>query len=364
MKKNLLFSAFFLSLSCCYSQITITQSDMPAPGDTLRVSFSSDTLDPALTGANHTWNYASLKSTAQWLNRFDSPSTFVFPFNLMFSVLNTSYGLKQYTPDSIPGAGFKTDNAYGFYKKSSTSLKEIGYGLTINSLPVPFSYSPADVVYKFPLQYGSKDSCDSKFAPAIPIGYYYGQNIHRVNEVDGWGTLITPYGTFQTVRVKSTVAIRDTFADTSGVGFAFSRPLQYEYKWLTQGGKIPYLQVNASNIGGFPVVTRIAYRDSMRGVMQVGIHEQMAFDLGLQVFPNPANEYAVIQYTLDHSGDIKIELLDISGKSAGVFVNTKQISGAHLEIIDLRDLNLKNGTYFLCVYVNGHKAIEKLVLAR
>ena len=373
MKKAPLISVLTFVFSFSYSQITITQADMPSAGDTLRVSFASNALDPALTGANYTWDYSFLTPNSQWVNKFEDPSTFAFPFNL-FSFIS-SFGEKQYTPDSIPGAPIKVDNAYGYFKKSSTNFKQVGYGLYVNSLPVPFTYNPADVIYKFPLHYGDKDSCDSEFAPpaGFPLPFYYGRKIHRVNEVDGWGTLITPYGTFQSVRVKSMLTIRDTIADSSGQGFAFTRPLQYEYKWLKQGGKIPYLQVNASNVGGAPVVTNIAYRDSTRGgIPQIGggVNDLLNVDFGLQVYPNPVmgsygvNEYAVAQYTLDNSRDVRIELTDISGKKVGSFVNAKQSAGPHIEILNLRSLNLQSGTYFVCMYAGNGKNIQKLVLVK
>jgi hypothetical protein len=361
MKRFLLFIAVLhLPAFVLHAQITIGQADMPSAGDSLRVSFSADTLNPAVTGANYTWNYSYLTPNAQYVDKFDNPSTFQPPFNLY--ALISSYGLKQYTPDSIPGSPIKVSSAYGFFKKSSTSLKEVGYGLFLNGLPVPFTYNPQDVVYKFPLNYGNKDSCDSKFAPAVSIGYYYGQNIHRVNVVDGWGTLTTPYGTFPTVRVKTTLAIRDTFADSSGVGYAISRPLQYEYKWLKQGGKIPYLQVNASLVAGNPVVTNIVYRDSVRaGTVQVAVNEVNASDFNMELFPNPANEYAIVQYTLNNSQDVRIDMLDINGKKITTIRNSKQSAGTHVEIIKFRDLNLSHGTYFVCLYAGNGRAVKKVV---
>lgn len=364
MKKILLaLSIFPLPFSLCHSQITITNSDMPSAGDTLRISYTNDTIDPAITGPNHTWNYGFLQATSQWVEKFDSPSTFTTPFNLLFNPINTSYGQQQYTPDSVPGLGITLDNAYGFFKKSSSNLKQVGLGLSLNSLPIPFDYNPDDYVYNFPLNYGDVDSCDSEFGPPgiIPLPFYYGQKIHRVNVVDGWGTLTTPFGTFQALRVKCTLAIRDTLADSSGLGFSFPRPLQYEYQWLKAGGKIPYLQINASDIAGNPVVTQISYRDSMRaGVIQIGIKENVNSDFAMQLFPNPASDYAFLQYKLNNSLDVKIELLDMNGKSISTIRNAKQTAGPHMEVINLRNLNLSKGTYF--VSLGAGKEVKKLII--
>lgn len=364
------FSAFcmlFLVTSVSYSQITIGQSDLPNAGDTLRISYSIDSIDPSITGPNHTWNYAFLTATSQWVEKFDSPSTFVFPFNLLFNPINTTYGQQQYTPDSLPVVGVSMDNAYGFFKKSTTALKQVGLGLTLNGLPVPFDYTPDDVVYNLPLNYGDIDSCDSQFGPpsVIPLPFYYGQKIHRVNEVDGWGTLTTPYGTFPSLRIKSTLAIRDTFADSSGMGFSFPRPLQYEYKWLKTGGKVPYLQINAVDVAGSPVVSQISYRDSMRGgTIQIGIHENVNSDFAMQLFPNPAQDHAVLQYTLDGPMAVKLELIDVNGKILSTIRNAQQTPGLHVEIINLRSLGLKSGTYFVCLNAGNGRAVKQIVVQR
>lgn len=361
------FACCLLSADDCVAQITVGESDLPSAGDTLRVSYTQDMIDPTLTGANYTWNYPNLIPISQWVEKFDSPSSFVFPFNFLFNASNTTYGQAQYTPDSIPVVGISLDNANGFFKKSSTSLNQNGVGLNLNALPVPFQYSPQDVIYNFPLNYGDMDSCDSEFAPPsfIPLPYYYGQKIHRENEVDGWGTLITPYGIFQTLRVKSTVAIRDTFADTTGFGFAFSRPLKYEYKWLTQGGKVPYLQINATEIAGNAVVTQISYRDSMRsGAFQLGINEPANTDFLMHVFPNPASDYAFVQYTLNTPSDLKIELHDMNGRKITTLRDSKQTSGPHIEVIHLRNLDLKSGTYFVCLYAGQQQAIRKMIVEK
>ena len=365
--KKLLLSVCLLPSIFCQAQITITNADMPSAGDTLRVSYSNDTIDPAITGPNHTWNYAFLTATSQWVEKFDSPTTFTTPFNLLFNPLNTSYGQAVYTPDSVPGIGIALDNAYGFFKKSTSALKQVGLGLSLNALPIPFDYNPDDYVFNFPLNFGDIDSCDAEFGPPtiIPLPFYYGQKIHRVNVVDGWGTLTTPFGTFQALRVKCTLAIRDTIADSSGLGFSFPRPLQYEYKWLKAGGKVPYLQINASDIAGTPVVTQISYRDSMRaGVIQIGINENVNSDFAMQLFPNPASDYAFLQYALDNTLDVRIEVQDMNGKRISTVRNARQTSGPHIEVINLRTLNLAKGTYFVSLYAGHGKAVKKMVVGR
>ena len=365
MKKALLACCLFIP-PFLQAQVTITQADMPNAGDTLRVSNSNDIIDPAYTDSTcmadaFVWNYASLTPASQWVRKFDSPTTFTFPFNLIFNPLNTSYGEEQYTPDSIPLLGIKPDDAYNFFKESSTKFKQIGTGLTINSLPLPMKYYQSDTIYRFPLKCGNRDSSVAKDTLSIPGLGLYGQTIKRWNFADGQGTLITPYGVFQSVRERSMISIRDTFSDTSGtVTFAFDRPLQYEYKWLVNGGKIPYLQVNTNNFG---VVTQITYRDSFRtGVIGIGINESQIVNFNFNIYPNPAGEYAFVSYSLDKTENVKIELCDIMGRKICCVLNRNQNSGEYLEVINLAEKKIQAGIYFIKMEAGKKTGYGKMVV--
>lgn len=340
---------------------------MPNAGDTLRISYSADTLDPMITDSTCTqngyvWDYSYLTPFMQWVRKFDSPTTFVFPFNVIFNPINTSYGEAQYTPDSIPILGIKPDNAYNFYKKTSTQFKQIGLGLTINSLPLPFVYNPHDTIYRFPVSCGNRDTSYAQFGLQIPGLGYYGQQIKRWNFSDGHGNLITPFGMFQTVRVRSLIAIRDTFADSSGTfGFAVNRPLEYEFKWLGNGGKIPYLQVNASDVGGNPVVTQIQYRDSIRGVPQVGIDELNSLGIMFHIYPNPASEIVFVSYSLNKAEHVIIELFDLTGRKIFSVERKNQQAGNHIEILNRQQLGLAKGCYLIKVRTTNKQRNKKIV---
>ena len=349
MKKlGILLLMIVVNINLGNAQIVITQSDMPSVGDTLRVSTSNDTLNPAMTGANYTWDYSYLKPTQQHIRKFDSPTTFVIPFNLFFGLYNTSFGEKNYTPDSITGVNIHPSNSYDFYRKSTSSYRKVGQGLKINAAPIPFLYHPVDTIFRFPLKFGDSDSCDSEFGLTVPnVGYFYGQKIHRVNHVDGWGVLTTPYGTFPSLRIKSEVSVRDTFADSSGVnGYAINRPVRYEYSWLTVNGKIPYLTVTANRVAGKPVVSNIEYRDSMRiHVSQLGIANIQHEIIVLKLFPNPCIESStlVIPNCFKSFLKLSIKIFDAFGKEVHPY-----IVQANESVIISRS-QLSKGFYFVNV---------------
>jgi hypothetical protein len=135
----------------------------------------------------------------------------------------------------------------------------LGSAYTIGGLPLPAKYDNPDKLYQFPMTPGGTWSSVSTFAITVPDLAFYSTQRIRSTLVDGWGALTTPYGTFQTLRVKSTLAIHDSvYIDSLATGFPFNRNI-IEYKWLAKGKGIPLLQINEEG----NLITAL-YRDSCR----------------------------------------------------------------------------------------------------
>ncbi|MES2590461.1 MAG: T9SS type A sorting domain-containing protein [Bacteroidota bacterium] len=370
MLKNTLFiiSAFFSGTLAAQTPITISSSDMPNENDSILISVNSNIgLSSATsTGANHTWDFSSLTPNTQQIEAFESPLTFTSPFNYLFNPFNTSYGRDNYEFSTIPLPGTNIDAAFDFYKESSSKYKQIGAGLTINGTPIPFLYSSDDIIYNFPMNYLSTDACDYKYGLTIPGIGYYGQTGHRVNLVDGWGTLTTPFGTFQTLRIKSTIDAVDTvYNNNLAFGTNIQRPLKYEFKWLATGMKIPVLKIEASDVAGNVTVTNVRYIDSTRaGVPQVGINElNNKNGLSSSVYPNPCIEKVTLSYSLQKSSAVTINIIDVLGKTVTVLDNEVQIVGAHHTIIKIADLQLNPGVYFIHLQTEQSREIQKIVVS-
>ncbi|HEY0030098.1 MAG TPA: T9SS type A sorting domain-containing protein [Bacteroidia bacterium] len=365
MKKSIFFLGLF-GATALSAQITITSADMPNAGDSvlLSVSNSIGSIDPMLTDSAYTWDYSTLVPTLQRYEKFDSPLTFTVPFNIIFNPVNTSYGNVNNLLTSLPIPGITLDEAYDFMKESSSSFKQVGAGYTINGTPLPFMYSASDVLYKFPMNYLDTDSCDYKFGLPIPTLGYYGQSGHRVNVVDGWGTLITPFGTFNTLRVKSTVAAVDTI-NAFGFGTNISRPLRYEYKWLANGKQIPVLQIDASDVGGVVTVTNVQYIDSViSGVPQLGLADNEGNNLNVIVYPNPVIDNTTLHYSLPSKMQVKISIADVVGRRMAIVADEMQNSGTYQKQIAVSELGLTQGIYFLILETDTGTAVQQIVITK
>jgi hypothetical protein len=293
MKNAFVLVASLLAITAS-AQITINQSDMPTVGDTLRVSFAASTnnIDHTLSGPNYLWDFSTLVPTAQQVFEYSAPTAIPFIFTATYGVLNPS-------PDSLPGIGAVPTNFYDYFKNGSSGYRQVGSSFEyppIGSFAIPIIYSSSDYVYEFPLNYNDIDSSDAAYGFQLPGLGYLGQDRHRETRADGWGTLTTPYGTFQVLRVRSVVDATDTISlDSFGIALSIPRPQLIEYKWLAQGKKIPILEVEAQVFASVETVTNVIYRDSIRSnVFQVGVNEQATGGRVLGIYPNPASEQVTL----------------------------------------------------------------------
>jgi hypothetical protein len=363
MKKITILSALLISAFVSKAQITITSADMPNAGDSIQLSVTNTigTIDETLTGANYTWDYSTLTYTSQRVDKFDSPLTFPLVFAILFNPFNCSYGRENraITAPAIPGVTIT--NAYDFLKESATALKQVGGGLTINGTPIPFNYTPNDFIYRFPLNYGNVDSSDYQYNLTIPTIGYYGETGHRVNTVDGWGTLLTPFNTYNTVRVKSVITSHDTLNYTSiGFGITIPRPTRIEYKWLANGREIPVLEIDENIVGGTPTITNVQYQDSVHTTVGIQTIDNTVSELA--VFPNPSSSDFILKYTLASSSHVKISITDALGRLVSSIADENETAGIYIKPINAKQNNLSSGVYFITLQSNSYKEVRKLII--
>jgi hypothetical protein len=336
---------------------------MPNAGDSVKVSVTNTVSggDLSISGAAASWDFTALTPNNQRFERFDNPGTFPSPYNFLFNPANTSYGKDNYQNTGNLAPGFTVDAAYDFFREQIVNYRQIGAAFTINGTPIPFVYQKPDTIYEFPINYMNVDSCDYRYGLAVPGFGYYGQKGHRVNMVDGWGTITTPYGAFSALRVKSTITAIDTvYSSAFGFGTNIPRPLRNEYKWLASGMKIPVLYVDES--GG--VVTNVVYIDSVRaGVPQVGIAE-LADQNELIVYPNPASENASVLYRLSSASRVKITVMNVLGQELSVLNDNILPAGKHRFTIDLNSAEFQTGIYFICIERESKREVKKLIVQK
>ncbi|MBK6640131.1 MAG: T9SS type A sorting domain-containing protein [Bacteroidetes bacterium] len=164
--------------------------------------------------------------------------------------------------------------------------------------------------------------------------------------------MITPFGTFNTLRVRSEITSRDSlYLDTLGIGFGFQNPLNIEYKWLADQGGIPILQINTTVSLGTEIITSIRYRDSLRTLTSIPeLHANASY--GINVYPNPASEQIGVDLFTAFDDEIVVRLNNLQGQQMGTLFKGKVRSGVNRMLFDIGKLQLAAGMYALEVTGN------------
>ena len=306
--------------------ISITSADMPGVGDSLRLSQAAGLPAgaPALTlnGANKTWNYTGLVPSAQRVERYGTVAAAATGLQLLaFGLPIGANRANLASPRDLGGAaaGLPVSDAHEFYLSTTTDFRSVGYGVTVNGTALPLTYTTQgtqDVLYNLPLTYGTTPTASaSRLEVAVPGTGGLSRRRLRSNQSDGWGTLITPFGTYPALRVVTTIIDRDSavFGTTSIP--ATTLPTQREYKWLAKGIHVPLLTITTTEVAGTQQVTGVEYRDIYRKIVGLATHSA-ALETGLGLYPNPSVVGTALRLALPvGSGPLTLTATDVAGRT-------------------------------------------------
>jgi hypothetical protein len=302
---------------------------MPVAGYAARISIADSLFQPDLqtAGANVTWDFRGLQPITQTRDSFINVGAVPFAIRLFF--LSATVVRVQETPDSLGGVALS--EAFQFFRSSSSKYENQGLGATISGIPIGLKNNPTDVVYRFPLAFGDADSSESMAQLNIPGLFYIERGVKRWNEVDAWGTLTTPYGSFNVLRVKTTIQESDSIAADT-IQFRVNIPKRREYKWLAKEERVPVLTVNTVLVGNGEISAGIQYVDSLRTTSGTTALSKPWSSL-VKIYPNPAEDLIWVQL-LDQLGEeAHFEIYGLDGKrlyKENLFTGTSIISLAHL----------------------------------
>jgi len=311
-RRYFFFSALLVATNA-NAQISITSADMPVANEVYPISTTIDqwSIDVTQTGSNHIWDFSFLTRVSQLLDTTfevqDTPTAYQFFFNNNF-VYPAHVAQFARRGQDLDLFGFLTiTNVFDFFSTSNNKYKNVGYGARINGFPNSVRNQPVDTIYKFPLTDGTPvyGSYSVSLVNIPTILYYRQQKTMSNATVDGWGSITTPLGTFDCIRVKMTIDIRDSLSmDVGGfpLNFGVNRPTETQYHWLANGKHVPVLQINTS----FGVITTIRYLDT---IANLSVEENRV--LPIVAYPNPVSDILLVEHSREGGW---IELYDMNGK--------------------------------------------------
>lgn len=349
------------------SAITLGNSNMPGSGDTLRYTNvqTSSLSNYTQTGVNFNWDFSNVTSTTEGLRDFKKSSA--TPYFLFF-LSSTEYG-EKIADTLVGGTGTLTiTQYYNFYKKQTTPVNAFvadGVGMSISGLPVPSYYSDKDELYNFPMTYPKFDSTTFKFATttagALPIKY--SKQGYRTTTVDGWGTIKTPYGTDNCLRLVTTQYSKDTTAITLPIPAIPPIKIGIQnnvrsYQWFTLNSKIPYFEVTGNLINNNFTVTQMRYRGfkpaSTNTVVNTTGIAQVEDLSAISLYPNPVKDK--LWFNGQNTFNGQLEIFDLTGKLVS------KASAQNFGTASFIDVSLlQNGLYVLKVTSGAQETYLKFI---
>jgi hypothetical protein len=344
------------------AQIVITSGDMPVPGDTIRKSNTVilDGINYEQAGPDQTWMFDQLTVMTQQIDTFvnvsETPSVYQFFFNNQFIYPDYKATVAQKLGEFTAIPTVTLTDSYLFIKNSNADIREVGYGVTLAGVPLPIQFQQIDTIYRFPLEYGDIDSAHAHFEIDVPnLGFLMISRFRR-NTVDGWGTLTTPYGEFQTLRVKTEIEEYDSiYSDSLGVGIPVTRNI-IEYKWLANGYHEPILLVSAEG----PLVSA-SYIDSVRyDLLAVPEVDQQKFEFSL--YPNPCKDYLSVSYELPEDADVSLSIYSVYGSEMIGFSESRQARGSYKMVLNLKKNGFSDGIYLARLIIGNTSSVKRIVV--
>jgi len=358
--KLYIFLLTFITLDVC-SQITVTDNDIIDIGDNIyealdSVSGSMIQVGPA--GANQTWDFSSLQQNAVNIITHVDP-------------ISTSFGLMHPTSNICA----QDDGEDIYFKKSSTAIEIVGFDdqplvNPILALPLPLTFpmqiSTGPIIALNELE--SNAFLPDSLAPLISFGATHvidsiniQVTIESTYDVDGYGDVIIPMGTFPALRLYVTTSNTQSvsfYCTDTVFGLAsgwYPAPQQlfptdtetdYYYQWWSNNPNVKMGLVNidvdeyGDNYGEIKFLTNNVTSTTQEDNLQVS------------VFPIPATDIITIYSEKDMITDLTLR--DINGKLilADQFEKYKDLS------LD----GVARGIYYLTLKIEDRELTKKIIL--
>ncbi len=341
MKKVLLMlGALLIELSGASAQITITSADVSVSAITAVTGRdTSSFIRPWASGANQVWDFsayipANIDTTRSNLSSFISNP--IFPTATNASCVTLPFGSFCSYVDLSPSGMYilGLDNTFTTIFTSHQVSHE----------------SPAALVYPFPLNFGQmvsqtyvQNQLNVNTSPApfdsVKIIYHRAQ----IFNVDGWGTLITPFATYQTLRMKKiNYNLDSTFNHAAGgswsLGAVNSLHVDTSFVWLANG------LMEVATISSYsPTVHRYSF---LKSSVATGLDVNRKDEVNIKLYPIPAANQLYL-----NSSEIVKSITCMN--SFGQIFNAEVSSGS----IDISMLS--KGIYFLKVVTENGKCITQ-----
>ena len=262
---------------------------------------------------------------------------------------------------NFPEANICEENgveSYNFRKITKTEHSVVGvYSST--SVGV-IKYSDPITVIKLPIKY--PETQIDKFAATYTANGFNMVKSGTVKTIyDGFGTLITPYGTYKDViRFKSTQVDIDSISDLPideeepSISTAFTTT-SIIYSWYIPGYINSLFSIVQINLNGMDYgMQSILYDPSFLA----GTKDAYQKNMHVTIAPNPAKDFINIDLSQANEKYFEVSLLN----ALGIEILKTKFSGFEKQVVQLPVANFEKGSYLLKISSDEAFTMEKIVL--
>lgn len=344
----ILFTAFQGS-NQLFAQITITANDFPHAGMLVVTNIDSTTaISPGSPGTGQVWDFSNLVPS------YDDSTLYTMP--------GEQPGIGNYPGANLVAQDLDYDiNSEGgynyiFYNSAPSGWLVQGQELKISfwgiSIEWHIFYQPPAVTLPLPFTYNSSNFQTTTWKLYATTAYNGNVtdsvltiNHTTINQLaDASGTMITPTGSFEALRVYQLMEIVDstfTYNETSGWVFGNAGyTIMPSYHWYANGiGEVGSLVLDDKKGGG-----EFSF---FKSTTIVGLKDQTQV-CNIKIFPVPAHDWVTIESKEKIN---KAEVYDNSGALKMVLSNPVSVCVS----------DLCKGIYFLKMYTRSGVVTEKFI---
>lgn len=319
----------------CVAQPTLTAANSnPLIGQ----SFEKKLFTPVANqhgnaGANQVWDWSGvtedISGTGEIVNPIGTPYYSTYPSsNICYQVF---------------------DGSYEYHLANSAGLYRLGFQSPAAGISNVYTNNVKLMQYPFSMNGTYTDTYAANVGVPGDTGTFSGS---VTVTADGWGTLITPSGTYTNVlRVHaafSEIYLYDIFGPITQT---FD-----QYTYWQPDAHFPLAEYTVGLQGGAP------FSSASWTVATVGINELAAENYKLSVYPNPVNTSAEITYTLTKSSDVSLVINDVTGRTIQSLKPAETQPGKHA--VPVNAASFSNGIYLVAITIDGETATTKMIVAR
>lgn len=327
-----------------HAQISISSADVGADVGRVYDAQESVTQDTtgissilSQSGENATWDFSGYSFQLDYdFNVYYLTDPTGLPDGDLPEFASANF-IQEVTVDEAPDS-----SSYIYEDLTATEVSRLGFALVFNNDTTSIVYDSPLTRMVFPMEYGVswEDSTTYEIVGS--------ETTRRVEaEVDGWGTLTTPSGSYDAIRLR-VVQYQTSF------GFDFVTTI---YDFLTHDNV--ELIVEVSN-NGFE--DEVIIREITREVTNVAIEDAPFALNSLQIstYPNPATDRVTIELETQSAEIFDVDIYDVRGAQVASFPSMQTSGKSNLT---WAPGNMASGLYLIRAS-NGRQSVSTSLIVQ